>query len=193
MASATQVTSTPGQITQLLKQLSDGDREAEARLVPLVYDQLRRLAGRYMRLERPDHTLQPTALVHEAYLKLIQQRRVGWQNRAHFYGVAARLMRRILVDHAREVRASKRGGGRKVPLDSALVYSEEKPDELLALDEALNRLAEQAPRQARVVELRFFAGCAEEEIAIILGTATRTVKRDWSVARAWLYAELSKK
>ena len=167
-----------------------GDREAEARLVPLVYEQLRRLAIRYMRGERQDHTLQPTALVHEAYLKLIEQRRVSWESRAHFYCVAARLMRRILIDHARDVKAVKRGGGEKVPLEDCLVYSEERPGELLAIDEALSRLADLAPRQGRVVELRFFGGCSEEDIAKILEVSVRTVKRDWRVARAWLFAEL---
>lgn len=187
------MTSSPGEITQLLKQLSHGDREAEARLVPLVYEQLRHLAIRYMRGERQDHTLQPTALVHEAYLKLIEQRRVSWESRAHFYCVAARLMRRILIDHARDVKAVKRGGGDKVPLEDCLVYSEERPGELLAIDEALSRLSDLAPRQGRVVELRFFGGCSEEEIAKILEVSVRTVKRDWRVARAWLFAELSKK
>lgn len=185
--------SQPGEITQLLQQLSHGNREAETRLVPLVYEELRRLAIRYMRGERPDHTLQPTALVHEAYLKLIDQRRVTWQSRAQFYCVAARLMRRILIDHARDVKAVKRGGGHKAPLEDCLVYAEERPDELVAIDEALSRLTDQAPRQCRVVELRFFGGCSEEEIAKILEVSVRTVKRDWRVARAWLFAELSKK
>jgi RNA polymerase sigma factor (TIGR02999 family) len=185
--------SQPGEITQLLQQLSHGNREVETRLVPLVYEELRRLAIRYMRGERPDHTLQPTALVHEAYLKLIDQRRVTWQSRAQFYCVAARLMRRILIDHARDVKAVKRGGGHKAPLEDCLVYAEERPDELVAIDEALSRLTDQAPRQCRVVELRFFGGCSEEEIAKILEVSVRTVKRDWRVARAWLFAELSKK
>jgi RNA polymerase sigma-70 factor (ECF subfamily) len=145
------------------------------------------------RRERPDHTLQPTALVHEAYLKLIEQRRVSWESRAHFYCVAARLMRRVLMDHAREVKAAKRGGGLKIPLEPSLVYSEERPGELVAVDEALARLAERDPRQGQVVELRFFGGCSEDEIARILGVSSRTVKRDWRIARAWLYAELSKK
>ena len=193
MTSTSHVTSSPGEITQLLKQLSHGNREAEARLVPLIYRELRHLAARYMRRERPDHTLQPTALVHEAYLKLIEQRRVSWESRAHFYCVAARLMRRVLLDHAREFKAAKRGGGQKIPLEPSLVYSEERPGELLAVDEALTRLAEQDPRQGRVVELRFFGGCSEDEIARILGVSSRTVKRDWRIARAWLYAELSKK
>jgi RNA polymerase sigma factor (TIGR02999 family) len=185
--------SQPGEITQLLQQLSHGNREVETRLVPLVYEELRRLAIRYMRRERPDHTLQPTALVHEAYLKLIDQRRVTWESRAQFYCVAARLMRRILIDHARDVKAVKRGGGHKAPLEDCLAYAEERPDELVAIDEALSRLTDLAPRQCRVVELRFFGGCSEEEIAKILEVSVRTVKRDWRVARAWLFAELSKK
>jgi RNA polymerase sigma factor (TIGR02999 family) len=193
MASNSRVTSSPGEITQLLKQLGTGNREAEARLVPLVYEELRRLAAHRMRAERRDHTLQPTALVHEAYLKLIEQRRVNWQSRSHFYCLAARMMRRVLVDHAREMKASKRDGGQKIPLEPSLTYAEEKPRELLALDEALGRLAGRDPRQAQIVELRFFSGRSEEEIAAILGISTRTVKRDWRVARAWLYAELSKK
>jgi RNA polymerase sigma-70 factor (ECF subfamily) len=185
--------SQPGEITQLLQQLSHGNREVETRLVPLVYEELRRLAIRYMRGERPDHTLQPTALVHEAYLKLIDQRRVTWESRAQFYCVAARLMRRILIDHARDVKAVKRGGGHKAPLEDCLVYAEDRPGELVAIDEALSRLTDRAPRQCRVVELRFFGGCSEEEIAKILEVSVRTVKRDWRVARAWLFAELSKK
>ena len=193
MTLTSHVTSQPGEITQLLKELSHGNREAETRLVPLVYRELRHLASRYMRRERPDHTLQPTALVHEAYLKLVEQRRVSWESRAHFYCVAARLMRRVLLDHAREVKAAKRGGGQKIPLEPSLVYSEERPGELLEVDEALTRLAERDPRQGRVVELRFFGGCSEDEIARILGVSSRTVKRDWRIARAWLYAELSKK
>ena len=187
------VTSQSGEITELLKQLTAGNREAESKLVPLVYEQLRRLAASYMRRERPDHTLQPTALVHEAYLKLMDQRRVSWQNRSHFYRLAARLMRRVLVDHARQVNASKRAKGQKVALDESLAYSKEKPSELLAIDEALSRLAETEPRLGQVVELRFFGGCSEEEIAGILGVSARTVKRDWKLARAWLYAELNPK
>ena len=187
------MTSPPGEITQLLKELSDGNREAEARLVPLVYEQLRHMAARHMRRERGDHTLQPTALVHEAYLKLVEQRRVNWQSRAHFYCVAARLMRRVLVDHAREVKAAKRAGGQKVQLETLLAYSEEKSAALLDIDEALDRLAQLDPRQGQVVELRFFGGLSEEEIGGILNVSARTVKREWRVARAWLYAELSHK
>jgi RNA polymerase sigma factor (TIGR02999 family) len=170
----------PGEITQLLKRLSIGDRAAESRLVPLVYAELRR-----------DHTLQPTALVHEAYLKLIEQRRVDWKGRAHFFSVASCVMRRILVDHARELNASKRGGSRyRVPLDPDVAQKEGTYAELLAIDQALDCLFEHNPRHAQIVELRFFGGCSEEEIAHMLGISTRTVKRDWSVARARLYAEL---
>jgi RNA polymerase sigma-70 factor (ECF subfamily) len=192
MTSSSHMASPPGEITQLLKQLSGGSLEAESRLVPLVYDELRKLAARYMRRERRDHTLQPTALVHEAYLKLREQRQVQWQSRGHFYCIAARLMRRILVDHAREVKASKRAGSRvKVPLEPEIALAEGKSAELLAIDQALGALFEQSPRQAQIVELRFFGGCSEEEIAHILVISVRTVKRDWRVARAWLYAELS--
>jgi RNA polymerase sigma-70 factor, ECF subfamily len=180
-------------ITALLTELQAGSREAEAKLVPLVYNELRRLAGRYMRRERLDHTLQPTALVHEAYLRLIGQRNFQWQNRAHFFGVAAQMMRRILVDHARTKKAEKRGGNApKVPLNESLACTGEKSAELLALDEALTRLSQRDPRQAQVVELRFFGGLSEEEAAEVLGISPRTVKRDWTVARAWLYKEISK-
>jgi RNA polymerase sigma-70 factor, ECF subfamily len=185
--------SPPGEITQLLKELSEGNHKAESRLVTLVYSQLRHLAARHMRRERPDHTLQPTALVHEAYLKLVEQRQVNWQSRGQFYCVAARLMRRILVDRARGVKASKRAGGQKVQLELSLAYSEDKSAELLAVDESLGRLAARNPRQQQVVELRFFGGLSEEEIARILNISARTVKRDWRMARAWLFAELSRR
>jgi RNA polymerase sigma-70 factor (ECF subfamily) len=187
------MTSSPGEITQLLDQLSHGDRVAEDKLVPLVYEGLHRMAARFMRGERQDHTLQPTALVHEAYLKLIDQRKASWHSREHFYRIAARLMRRVLVDHARQANARKRDGGCKIPLEASLIYVDEQPHDLLAIDEVLGRLAQLDPRQAEVVELRFFGGCSEEEIAEILGVSARTVKRDWRVARAWLYAELSNK
>lgn len=193
MASIGRVTSPPGEVTQLLKELSVGNREAEEKLFPLVYNQLRRLAAARMRRERPDHTLQPTALVHEAYLKLNEQRKVSWKNRAQFYAVAARVMRRILIDHAREIKASKRGGGQKIPLEAWMAYSADTSGELLAIDQALTRLAERDPRPSQVVELRFFGGCSEEEIAGILGISVRTVKRDWRIARAWLYTELGNK
>jgi RNA polymerase sigma-70 factor, ECF subfamily len=182
-----------GEITGLLAEMRGGNREAEARLIPLVYKELRRLADYYMRLERPDHTLQATALVHEAYIRLLETREVDWQNRAHFFAVAAQLMRRILVDHARGVRAEKRQGTRKrVQLESALVYCDEHSDELIDLDRALTQLAVWDPRQCRIVEMRFFGGLSVEETAEVLGISSRTVKRDWNVARAWLYSQLSK-
>ena len=183
----------PGDITVLLAELRAGNRSAESRLLPLVYAELRRRARRYMRGERPDHTLQPTALVHEAYLRLAGQREVDWQSRAHFFAVAAQLMRRILVDHARARKAEKRGGGEpRVALNESLAMTEEKSAELMALDEALTRLAERDPRQARAVELRFFGGLSEEEAAEVMGISLRTLKRDWSVARAWLFKEINR-
>jgi RNA polymerase sigma factor (TIGR02999 family) len=184
---------TPGDLTVLLRRMNQGDQTAESELATEVYDELRRLAARYMRCERSDHTLQPTALVHEAFLKLFESKDIDWQGRAHFFAVASRTMRRILVDHARRVHAGKRSGDRNgVPLDSAFLYAEERPAELIALDEALQRLSELDPRQCRIVELRFFGGLSVEEAAEILGVSERTIKREWSVARAWLYGELSK-
>jgi RNA polymerase sigma-70 factor (ECF subfamily) len=180
-------------VTQILQEVSGGDRDAPARLMPLVYDELRRLADHYLRQERPDHTLQPTALVHEAYLKLIDQTRVDWQNRAHFFGVAAQLMRRILVDHARRHRASKRGGfQQKLALDEAVDYSQPRDVDLVALDEALNVLAKLDERQSRIVELRFFGGLTIEETAEALGVSPATVKVDWSMAKAWLRREIGR-
>jgi RNA polymerase sigma-70 factor (ECF subfamily) len=182
------------EVTLLLSALTRGDDGAASKLIPVVYDELRRLAGSYMRRERVDHTLQATALVHEAYLKLVEQRSVNWQSRAHFFGVAAQLMRRILIDHARGHSRQKRGGEqRKVSLDEAFVFSEKQADELLAVDDSLNRLAKIDPRQARVVELRFFGGLSVEEAAEVLGVSPKTIKRDWSVAKAWLYADLKER
>lgn len=186
--------STPD-VTQLLKQWSGGDRDALEQLLPLVYRELHLLAERYLRRERSDHTLQATALVHEAYLKLIDQREVRWQNRAHFYGVAAQAMRRILVDHARGHMAAKRGsGGVKLSLDDeqnpVAVVSSEKAEEMVALDDALNRLAERDQQQARIVELRFFGGLSIEETAEVLGVGTATVIRKWRTARAFLYSHV---
>jgi RNA polymerase sigma-70 factor (ECF subfamily) len=182
------------EVTLLLSALTRGDDGAATKLIPVVYNELRRLAGSYMRRERVDHTLQATALVHEAYLKLVEQRSVDWQSRAHFFGVAAQLMRRILIDHARGHTRQKRGGEqRKVSLDEAFVFSEKQADELLAVDDSLNRLAEIDSRQARVVELRFFGGLSVEEAAEVLGVSPKTVKRDWSVAKAWLYADLKER
>ncbi|SRR5579864_690498 len=175
-------------VTILLKKLTAGDNNASSELMSAVYNELRRLAASYMRRERPDHTLQATALVNEAYLKLVNQRTTDWQNRAHFYGVAAQLMRRILVDHARGRLREKRGGGQKmVSLDEPLLADERQAGALLELDEALQRLAKLDPRQSRVVELRFFGGLTVEETAKVMGVSPKTVKRDWAVARAWLY------
>jgi RNA polymerase sigma factor (TIGR02999 family) len=180
-------------VTQLLVQWSNGNQHAFEKLVPLVYDELRRLAGRYLRRERSDHTLQSTSLVHEAYLRLIDQRQVKWQNRAHFFGVAAQIIRRILVDHARAHQAAKRGGGAfKLTLDEALAASDSRDINLMALDECLNALAEMDPQQARIVELRFFAGLTIEDTAEVLGISPATVKRDWAMAKAWLFRELSR-
>lgn len=180
-------------VTELLVDWSKGDQEALNKLTPLVYDELHKLASRYLRRERSNHTLQTTALVHEAYLKLVDQRDANWQNRAQFFAVAAQLMRRILVDYARRHDASKRGGNHyKVTLDEALVSSGEKDAELLALDEALNRLADIDPQQSRVVELRIFAGLSLEETAHALDISPRTVRREWSMAKAWLRKEIKK-
>jgi RNA polymerase sigma factor (TIGR02999 family) len=180
-----------GDVTVLLEQLAKGKEEVASKLIPLVYNELRRLAGGYMRRERNDHTLQPTALVHEAYLKLVEQRSVNWQSRAHFFGIAAQLMRRILVDHARGHLRDKRGGGViPVPLDEALVFAPEQSSELVKLDQSLDRLAKFDPRQSKIVELRFFGGLTVEQTAEVLGISSKTVKRDWSVAKAWLHGDL---
>ena len=180
-----------GDVTLLLGQLSQGKEEASEKLIPLVYSELRKLAGAYMRREPSDHTLQPTALVHEAYLKLVEQRSVNWQSRSHFFGIAAQLMRRILVDHARGHMRDKRGGGAiPVPLDEALVFAPEQSSELVKLDESLERLAKLDPRQSKIVELRFFGGLTVEQTAEVLGISPKTVKRDWAVAKAWLHGDL---
>jgi len=185
-------TSGSPQITQLLLAWGKGDQAALEELMPLVYDELRKVAARFLRRQRPGHTLQTTALVNEAYLRLIDSNRVQWQNRAHFFAVSATLMRRILVDFARERQNLKRGGAAElVPLDEALVVAPERGADLLALDEALNRLAALNPRQAQVVELRYFGGLSEEEAAEALKVSLRTVQRDWNLARLWLYRELS--
>jgi RNA polymerase sigma factor (TIGR02999 family) len=178
-------------ITHLLKEWSDGDRQALDKLTPLVYEELRQQAARYLRRERPGHTLQTTALIHEAYLRLIDAKDVHWQSRAHFFAIAANLMRRILVEHARRRDADKRGGSHvRIQLDEALAVANETDVDLLAIDEALDRLAAIDPQQARVVELRFFSGLTVEETAAALGVSPKTVKRDWSVARAWLRREI---
>src|SRR5262252_4941328 len=173
-----------GEVTVLLGELTKGNEEAAGKLIPLVYAELRRLAGSYMRKERVDHTLQATALVHEAYLKLVEQRAVDWQGRAHFFGIAAQMMRRILIDHARGHLRNKRGGGeRPLPLDENLVFAPEQSLDLVKLDESLQRLARLDPRQAKIVELRFFCGLTVEQAAEVLGVSAKTVKRDWSVAK----------
>src|SRR5690349_5153196 len=184
-------------ITQLLINWSNGDQAALERLMPLVYNELRRLASNYLRRERASHTLQPTALVNEAYLKLIDQKNAKWQNRAQFYGVAAQLMRRILVDHARQHQAAKRGGSDQQRLSitsagqlGAKQLANEPALDLLALHEALNELAEIDPQQSRIVELKFFGGLSIEETAEVLGVGHATVERDWKMARAWLRRKL---
>lgn len=183
----------PHDVTEMLHDWSEGDAGAAERLMPLVYDELRKLARDYLRRERADHTLQPTALVNEAYLKLVDQTRVNWQNRSHFFGIAAQIMRRILVDHARSQAAEKRGGLlRKLSLDDANVLPEERAVGLIELDDALKRLAEIFPRKGQVIELRFFGGLSVEETAHVLGVSDKTVMREWQSAKLWLYRELDK-
>jgi RNA polymerase sigma factor (TIGR02999 family) len=180
-------------ITQMLAEYRQGDRDAIDRLMPLVYAELRRIAARSLRAERREHTLQPTALVNEAYLRMVDQQNAAWQNRAHFLGCAARLMRNILVDHARAHRADKRGGRQmRVSLGEDLLLVEEREVDLLALDAALVRLAEQDEQKSRIVELRYFGGLSTEETAEVLGVSDRTIKRAWALARAWLRRELER-
>ena len=180
-----------GEVTALLAQLKAGNQQAASKLISVVYKELHRLAEAYMRRERVDHTLQPTALVHEAFIKLVQHHSIDWQSRAHFFGIAAQVMRRILVDHARGHLRQKRGGlQRPLPMDETLVFAPEQSEELLQLDEALQRLAELDPRQGKIVELRFFGGLTVEQTADLLGISPKTVKRDWSMAKAWLHGEL---
>ncbi len=182
----------PPNVTQLLIGWGKGDKEALDELLPIVYDELRQQAARYLRRERAGHTLQTTALIHEAYLRLVDQKNVKWQNRAHFFGIAAQLMRRILVDHARTKKRAKRGGSDvRVSLTEATVIAKTQDLDVLAIDEALNRLAEIDEQQGKIVELRFFSGMTVEETAEVLGISTATVKRDWSMARAWLHREIS--
>lgn len=182
----------PADVTSLLVASSQGDEEALHKLLPVVYAELRKLAGRYLRKERPDHSLQATALVHEAYLRLIDQE-VSWQNRMHFFGVAAEMMRRILIDHARKHQASKRGSGAdKVALDEVLYMADEKAAELVALDDALEALAAFDPQKSKIVELRFFGGLSIEETAEALGLSAATVVRQWKMAKAWLYHQVNK-
>ncbi|MCK4284140.1 MAG: sigma-70 family RNA polymerase sigma factor [Candidatus Brocadiae bacterium] len=180
-------------VTALLVAVGAGDRQAVDALFPVVYEQLRGLAAQALQRERPDHTLQPTALVHEAYLRLVNQREADWQNRAHFCAVAAQAIRRVLIDHARGHRRQKRGGGKAaVTLSVASPIFEEREVDLLALDEALSRLAEVEPLEARIVEMRFFAELNVEEIAKVLGISDRSVRRHWNYAKAWLYREIRK-
>jgi RNA polymerase sigma factor (TIGR02999 family) len=180
-------------ITILLSQLRQGNKEAEAQLIPLVYNELHRLARHYMRGEREGHTLQTSALVNEAYMRLMGEHGVDWKNRAHFFGVSAQIMRRILVDHARTRDAQKRGGSvQKISLENAFVYSDEQSWQVVAVHEALNKLAEWDARQAQIVELRFFGGLNVEETAEALELSPTTVKREFQLAKAWLYGELSK-
>jgi len=187
-----QMSQTPQNVTQLLLGWGEGDKEALDQLLPLVYDELRRQAARYLRRERAGHTLQTTALIHEAYIRLVDQKRVQWQNRAHFFGIAAQLMRRILVDHARSKHRVKRGGSDvRVSLAEASLTVKARDLNVLAIDEALDRLAQVDERQAKVVELRFFSGLSVEETAEVLQISPATVKREWSMAKAWLHREIS--
>jgi RNA polymerase sigma factor (TIGR02999 family) len=184
-------TPSSGEVTQLLIAWSNGDQTALDQLMPLVYGELRRMAKRYMAGQSPGHTLQTTALIHEAYLKLVGQKEKQWQNRVHFFGVAAQAMRHILVDYARSRQATKRGGEmHAISLDEAAMVMEEQTADLVALDDALNRLAELAPRQSRLVELRYFGGLSVEETAEVLKVSPETATRDWRMAKAWLLREL---
>jgi RNA polymerase sigma-70 factor, ECF subfamily len=178
-------------VTQLLIELSQGNRVKVDMLLPLIYDELRRLAMSYLRRERPDHTLQATALVHEAYLRLIDQTRVNWQNRAHFLGVAAQLMRRLLVDYARKHNAEKRGADfQKLTLDENIDQAVERSEQIVALDRALDALAAIDEQKARIVELRYFGGLTVEETAEVMGVTPITIKRHWRMAKAWLYGQM---
>ncbi len=179
-------------VTALLRGIRNANQDAVEELVPLLYNDLRHMAAHYLRRERRDHTLQPTALVHEVYLRLLDQKDVQWQNRSHFFGVAAQLMRRILVDYARSHHAAKRGGALpKIPLEQVIVASKERASELVTLDETLTRLVSIDPQQARIVELRVFGGLTVEETAELLDVSPATVKRDWTMAKAWLRREIS--
>lgn len=180
----------PEDITQLLHRFQAGDEDAQSQLINAVHDELRQIAARYMRREKGDHTLQATALVNEAYMKLVNLKIANWQDRAHFYAVAARVMRRILVDHARKHIAGKRGGGIDIlPLNEGLVFTPGRSSQIVQLDEALSRLNETDERAAKVIELRFFGGLSVEECAEVMGISPRTVKREWMFARAWLRTE----
>ena len=182
-----------GKVTELLQAMGSGNQKEFDNLIPLIYDELRRLAEYYLRRERPNHTLQPTALVHEAYLRLIDQKHIQWQNRAHFFGAAAQIMRRILVDHARRHQAHKRGGAEhRVTLNEEVAFHGERDVNLLALDDALTKLEALDPQKSRIVELRFFSGLSIKETAEVLGVSEATVIRQWRLARAWLHREIGK-
>jgi RNA polymerase sigma factor (TIGR02999 family) len=182
----------PQGVTELLVAWSNGDKNAGDQLMTIVYEELHRLAHHYMRRESPSHTLQTSALVNEAFVRLVDQRNVQWQNRAHFFGIAAHMMRRILVDYARQRRNAKRGGGvRTIALDEALIISEERSTEVIDLDEALVKLVELDPRKSRIVELRFFGGLSIDETAEVLAVSPGTVMRDWTLAKAWLRREMT--
>jgi RNA polymerase sigma-70 factor (ECF subfamily) len=180
-----------GEVSGLLRAWGDGDRDALDRLTPVVYDELRRLARRYMRGERPGHSLQTTALVNEAYMRLVDYKSMQWQNRAHFFAVSSQLMRRILVDHARRHNLKRGGGVQHVSLEETAIVDDDRPADLVALDDAMNALARIDPRKVQVVEMRFFGGLSVEETAEVLKVSPVTVMRDWSTAKAWLYRELT--
>jgi RNA polymerase sigma factor (TIGR02999 family) len=177
-----------GDVTRLLEQLRAGNPDVADQIVPLIYDELRRIAGAQMRRERPGHTLQATAVVNEAYMRLVGEQEVQWQNRAHFFAIAAITMRRVLLDYARQHHAGRRGGegARKVDIDAELLVGHDRLEDVVAVDEVLTRLTEMDPEQGRIVELRFFAGLNVEETAEVLGISPRTVKREWRLAKAWL-------
>jgi RNA polymerase sigma factor (TIGR02999 family) len=180
-------------VTRLLLQWREGDPAALDELIPIVYSEMRRLAASLLRQERPDHTLQPTALIHEAYLRLIDQQKVPWQNRSHFFGVAAKIMRQILVNHALAHRAAKRGGGLlKVTLNETIHSPQKQNYDVVELDEALKKLAQRDPRKSKIVELRFFGGLKNEEIVEVMGISPSTVQREWRMIKAWLYCELKR-
>jgi RNA polymerase sigma-70 factor, ECF subfamily len=180
-------------VTSLLKRLAEGHQDAASELIPVIYRELHSLATRHLRHERPDHTLQPTALVNEAYIKLVAQRS-DWQSRAHFFAVASNLMRRILVDYARRNLRAKRGAGNaKLSLDEVLLVAPDRPDKMLALDESLSRLEKLDARQARIIELRYFGGLTVDDVAKILDLSPTSVRREWTSAKAWLYGELKER
>lgn len=179
-------------VTGLLRRWSEGDPGASEELLPIVYSELKQIADRYMRAERPGHTLQPTALVHEAYMRIVKSKGLEWQNREQFFGIAANLMRQILVDHARGVKAAKRGGGMRITYDDALSPATKADNDVLLLDEALTKFAKIDPEAARIVELRYFAGLTIEETARLIGSSPTSVKREWATARAWLHREITR-